>query len=109
MNDNIKFWYPVKTEGQLTFDGHTHFRDVIAGEGHIVYMEILLCRQSREKLKYETGAKKHKSISSRIEGTRLCPVCEKKYKANQSFAWQRWVVSAREVSAAARALEKNKE
>src|SRR3990167_9205702 len=96
MNDDIKFWYPVKTEGQLTFDGHTHFLDVIAGEGHIEYTEVLLCRQSREKLKHEAGAKKHKTISSRLEFIKLCPVCEKKYKANQNLAWQKWIVSVRE-------------
>ena len=96
MNENIKFWYPIKTVGQIDFEGHTHFKSVIAGEGHIVYMDVLLCRQSREKLKHDVGAKTNRSVQSRVDGVGLCSVCEKKYKANQNLAWQKWISSVRE-------------
>ena len=91
--DNIKFWYPVKSNVQLDFEGHTHSRDVVAGEGHIVFSEILLCRQSRDRLQGEVGAKKQRTVQSRIEGVKLCPKCQQRFKEHPDLGWQKWTRS----------------
>ena len=91
MKSNISFWYPVTSDEQMTFDGTVVHKDVIAGEGHITYMEVLLCRQSREKLKHEAKAKKHKNVSARVEGIKVCPKCIAKFKEHPDLAWAHWI------------------
>lgn len=91
--NNISFWYAVSHISQLDFEGHEHFIDKVVGEGHIVYMDMLLCRQSRERLKAEAKAKKQKTVPNRIEGIKLCEKCQQKYKENENLDWQHWINS----------------
>lgn len=87
----VKFFYAIKTIGQLDFEGRMHFKDVVVGEGHLVYSEVLMCRQSRDSLMKKLEAKGKKEVAVRIEGVKTCKKCEEAYKANVNLAWKRWV------------------
>lgn len=91
----IKFWCAVGIVKQDAFhdDGSVYQLDVEhpVGEQHIVYQGVLMCRSSRETLKNKLKAKKHKEVTVRIEGVKMCPRCEKKYKENANLPWQKWV------------------
>ena len=89
MND-VKFWVAIGTEEQLDFEGRTHTKEVHVGEVHIVYSEVLMCRQSRERLKNDFKAKKHKVLSVRPKG-RLCEKCEKKFREHPDLAFAKWI------------------
>ena len=86
----VKFWYAMGTEEQLTFEGKTMVKFVPVGEGNIVYSEVLLCRQSRERLKNEAKAKKHKVVGTRLYGVKICEKCEKKFKEHPDLSWAQW-------------------
>ncbi len=91
----IKFWVAISKAKQLAFrENGTQYEidvDLPVGEQHMVYSEILLCRQGRESLKGKLGAKKQKTVQNRIPGVPMCPKCEKKFKENQDLDWQRWI------------------
>jgi hypothetical protein len=91
MNSQVKFWYAMGTEEQLTFEGKTVVIEVPIGEGHIVYSEILMCKQSRERLKNEAKAKKHKVVGVRLHGVKICDKCEEKYKNHPDLPWSHWI------------------
>lgn len=88
--NQISFWYPVKTIQQLTFDGARVFVDC-PQEGHIVYQGRLICRQGMERIKAECGAKKQKTVSTRIQSIGICKKCQEGYKKNQDLDWVHWV------------------
>lgn len=88
--NQIKYWVAIGTEEQLDFEGRTHIKDVLVGEVHIVYSEVLMCRQSRDRLKGDLKAKKHKTVVTRPAG-KLCPKCEKKFKEHPDLVWSKWV------------------
>jgi hypothetical protein len=90
-NSQVKFWYVLGTEEQLTFEGKTVVKEVPIGVGHIVYSEVLMCKQSRERLKNEAKAKKHKVVGVRLHGVKMCEKCEEKYKSHPDLAWMKWV------------------
>jgi len=93
---NIKFWYAIGTVKQtaFNFDGSTYLADVDGvpvGEGHIVYNDVLLCRQSRDVLKKKFNTKRQSTVDGRKAGVPLCEQCEKKFKENTDLAWQKWM------------------
>jgi hypothetical protein len=90
VNDNIKFWIAIGTVEQLDFEGHAHSADVPVGEAHIVYSEVLLCRQSRDRLKGDLKAKRQRTAVSRPANVKLCEKCAKKYKEHADLSWQKW-------------------
>lgn len=87
----IKFWYAIKIEEQLDFEGHAHAKKVPAGEVHLVYSEVLMCRQSRERLKNEIKATGHSVVSILPKGIKLCEKCKKKYMEHPDLEWQKWL------------------
>lgn len=97
MKPQIQFWVAVGTVKQLMFrdDGSTTEieKENPVGEQHIVYQEVLLCRQSRNTLMNRFNAHKKKIVSQRIPNVPLCQKCEKKYKENPNLPWVKWVES----------------
>ncbi len=96
MKNNIKFWYAIGTVKQTAFnhDGSTYMVDVDGipvGEGHIIYNDVLLCRRSRDAIKKEHKTKRQSVVENRKNGVPLCGDCEKKFKENTDFAWQKWL------------------
>ncbi len=91
MKDNIKFWIAVGTVEQLDFDGHSHHVDIPVGNAHIVYSEVLLCRQSRDRLKGDLKAKRQRTTTSRPANVKLCEKCEKKYREHPDLSWQKFI------------------
>ena len=89
MKPQSQFWVAVGTVKQSVFmdDGTTKEIDVEvpAGEQHIVYSEILLCKQSRNTLMNKFHAKKKKTVSQRIQNVKLCEKCEEKFKENRTW------------------------
>lgn len=92
---NIKFWCAVGTVKQLMFNDNGTTKEIeverVVGEQHIVYQEVLMCRQSRETLKNTLGAKKQKTVAQRIEGVKVCQRCQDKFKQNQDLGWFHWI------------------
>lgn len=91
-----KYWCAVGTVKQKAFntDGTFYWVDVDGvpvGECHIVVDEVLLCRQSRERLLSEQQAKKKKTVEGRIKGIPMCKKCEKKFKEREDLPWAVWV------------------
>jgi hypothetical protein len=91
----IRFWCAIGKVKQLAFreDGSNYDIEIDypVGEQHIIYNEVLLCRQGRESIKGKLGAKKQKTVANRIQNVPLCEKCEKKFKENPDLGWQRWV------------------
>lgn len=90
MNDEFQVWFPIKFVDQLTFTNQTVHVEVF-GEGHIVYQGILMCGESREKLKNAFGAKKDKTVVGRPSSVKICETCARKYRANGRSPWSNWV------------------
>lgn len=90
MKKQISFWYPVRTVGQLTFEGQTILSDV-PQTGHILHQGRLMCKQSMERLKNECGAKKAKTVSTRIQNVGICEKCQENYKKNEDLDWAHWI------------------
>lgn len=86
----VQFWYPLKTVSQLTFEGSSVVH-LVPQEGHILYMGRLMCKQSMERLKAECGAKTNKTVSARINGVKICQICQEKYKLNPDLEWVHWI------------------
>lgn len=79
MDKGFTWFYPVKVEHQLDFEGKLHPKEVVL-EGHIVYGEMLLCKQSRDALKKRSKADKEKKVNHRIDRTKVCKECMEAYK-----------------------------
>lgn len=91
-----KFWCAVGTVKQTAFntDGSTYSVDVDGipvGECHIVVDDVLLCHQSRDRLKAENNAKKHKMVIGRVTSIPMCKKCEKKFKEREDLPWRNFV------------------
>lgn len=86
----ISYWYPIKNAEQLTFEGQRIIVPV-PQQGHILYQGRLLCKQSMERLKGECKAKNQRTVSVRIPGVSLCPICQEGYKETKGLDWERWV------------------
>lgn len=91
---NIKYWVAIGKVQQMAFDDQgkptrPHEVDAPVGNQHIVYQEMLLCKQSRNALK---GGKKNKQSTrqTRFLNVPLCPECEKAYKAHPDLQWKKW-------------------
>lgn len=89
MDDNFKYWYPVKILKQMSFEGK-EFHIPQYREGHIEYFEKLLCESEKEKLIIKAKAENSKTLKHRLNG-KMCPLCEEKYKAHPDSAWYRYV------------------
>lgn len=85
MDDNFRYFYPVKILKQMSFEGK-EFHIPVYGEGHIQYFERLLCGKEPSKLTSDNS----KVLKNRLNG-KMCPVCEEKYKAHPDSAWYRYV------------------
>lgn len=86
--DEYKFFYPVKIEEQLSFEGRV-FKTPVYGKGHIVRGESLLCGTERKKLVGDSK-KNFKILTKKREGL-MCAKCLEVWKASPDSAWQRWV------------------
>lgn len=95
----VKFWCVIGTGKQMAFkdDGTIYEHDALmpVGEQHILLNDALLCNASRDSLKKSFNSKKQKTVQLRIENMKLCPKCERAYKANSSLSYQKWVVAGR--------------
>lgn len=93
----VKFWVAVGIVKQMTFrdDGSTAEieKEHPRGEQHIVYSEVLMCRQSRDTLMKKVDATKKKVVQQRIEGVPVCQKCEKAYREHPDLAFRKWVES----------------
>jgi hypothetical protein len=96
MDEEFEFFYLVIVEVQIGLDGKEYYKDVLV-EGHITHGSRLLCGESREvlrnqvKTKYEAQTVKEKVAKLRVERTKVCPVCQEKYKKNGHSAYTAWV------------------
>lgn len=79
MDEQFTYFYPVVIEQQLDFKGHAHPHEVLL-DGHIVHNEVLMCKESRERLLRINKAEKAKKVSLRVPYTRICPVCLEAWK-----------------------------
>jgi hypothetical protein len=94
----MKFWCAIGEASQLAFadDGSTaevKIDGLPVGECHIVVNDVLLCKQSRDKLKSDVLARRQKNVEHRVKSIPLCPVCEQKFKTNGNLPWRKWVDS----------------
>lgn len=89
MDEEFEFWYPVIIEKQMTFEGKEVAKEVLL-RGHIIHGGRLLCEKSMEVLKNQVKAKNAKISKKRIERTRLCEECQRKYRLNGHSAWNAW-------------------
>jgi hypothetical protein len=96
--DKVFTWfYPVKVEYQLDFEGKPHPKEIIQ-TGHIVYGEVLLCKGSREALKNRVGAVKEKKVAHRIDKAGVCKECMEAYKRHPMSVYNLWVRSLNEAA-----------
>ena len=87
--DNFKYFYLIKIEEQLSFEGKV-FKTVVYGSGHIIRGESLLCGKEKKSLVGE-GKKNFKILTKKREAGRMCPECLEKWKADASSPYQAWV------------------
>jgi hypothetical protein len=92
------WFYPVKTEYQLDFEGKPNPKDVLL-EGHIVFGEALLCGEEMEVVKTRVKVNKAKKVAHRIVGVKACKRCEEAYKKHPMSAYNVWVRSLHETQA----------
>ena len=96
MDEEFEFWHPVIVEFQIGLDGKLFPKEVLC-EGHIIYSGRLLCGESREVLKNQIKAKfqakevKEKTLKKRVERTKVCAECLRKYRKNGDSAYSAWV------------------
>lgn len=86
--DEFKYYYPVRIDQQLDFEGRVH-NIVRYEEGHIMHSGHLMCGK-----RVEIKSKKrnnYKVLAHRENNKKLCPVCEEKWKAHPSSAWYKFV------------------
>jgi hypothetical protein len=89
------WFYPVKTEFQLDFDGKKNSKDIIL-TGHIVYDGSLLCGEEVDVVKKRVKADKEKKVAHRIVGAKSCKACDEAYKKHPMSAYNVWVRSLHE-------------
>lgn len=82
MDDKFTFVYPV------TQKSRKHMADVF-GEGHILYQGSWMCGKRMVKDK----SHKYATKTQRIEGSKVCLSCQKKYKENLDSDWSKWIVA----------------
>ena len=90
MSDEFKIWYPVIVDVQLDFEKHEHKKDILC-LGHILYQGRLMCGEAREAIKNRAKATKEKIVENRVERTKLCVECVRKYKLNGRSPYHAWV------------------
>lgn len=89
MDDNFTYFYPVKLLTQMSFDGKT-FKVPEYGEGHIQHFDVLLCKQSKERLTSKEKGDNQKIVKHPMAGKKMCPKCMELYKLHPDSAWYRW-------------------
>lgn len=90
METGYKYFYPIKIEKQLSFEGRV-FKRIVYGKGHIIRGESLLCGTERKKLvgEGEKSKKNFKILKNKLEG-KMCEKCLEVWKASPDSAWQMW-------------------
>jgi len=89
MDTKFSYFYPVKVEQQLDFEGKVHSKNVYL-TGHIVYNGRLMCKESREVVVNRAKADKEKNSPTRLPRVSLCPVCQEAYKECPESDWYRF-------------------
>src|SRR5688572_3472266 len=101
IKDGIKFWcvIAIGKQGAFRDDGSTYEvdKEMPVGEQHILFQGVLMCGKSRDGIKKYRKGKKVKTVQLRIENMPLCKECERKYKANSSLAYTKWVQAVKPV------------
>lgn len=91
---DIKFFFLLKKQKQLTFDGHAHSVVSPFGSFHFISPDrpdTTLCGKYKEILKTEGGTRKHSEEKVRPEGVPPCKECVEAWKARKDSAWSKWV------------------
>lgn len=89
----VKFWYPIGEVEQLVFGEKGVKKELPVGDGHIVYSEVLMCKQSREKLKNEVKAKKERLLTTRLHNVSICEECQERYRNHPDSPYAHWIGS----------------
>jgi hypothetical protein len=89
MDTKFSYFYPVKVEQQLDFEGKVHNKDVFL-TGHIVYNGRLMCKESREVIVNRTKADKEKNSPTRLPRVSICPACQQEYKDCPDSQYYQW-------------------
>lgn len=86
------YWYPVAVEVQIgLLDGRPYPHDVFL-EGHIVKHEVLMCKDSRERLKRTQKADKESKPAERVPNTKICPACLEAWKKDPDSPYYKYVL-----------------
>lgn len=91
MKSRVKFWVAMGTIEQLILGGGAHPRDVPIGEQHIVYSEMLMCKQSRDSLQKSLKAKRDQTSTTRLRNVPVCKKCEEAYRNHPDLGFKTWV------------------
>lgn len=116
----VKFWVAVKIQVQIGFDPDNPKRQInvdkeaLVGEQHIVYSEVLMCKDSRDRLKRSVKANKDKTAQTRFLNVPVCKACQEAYKNHPDLPYSKFVISppprrSGEIKMNPMILEKNNE